>query len=257
MKPLFFFLAIATFLLQGFALEENQLECFFIPPIDWEMVDPHSLSPHVKVAFLKKEGKKFFPSINLSVEETNVSLGAYLKAVKSIHERDRKNHWRALGKMKTPAGLAQLTEIDSHSDLGAIRILQLILIKDQRAYILTAAALREEFSQYYQTFQAAFRSLTLSQDLLSCIPQAERREALKTAQSSLLSQWTTHITESTPSLPFEEPFNQQNWLPFQTQVVNNFADMGAYWQKLFLEATQKKIQSILPQLEEADGQNSQ
>ncbi len=94
------------------------------------------------------------------MEETSASLSEYLKAVKAIHEQG-KHQWRALGKVRTNAGLAQLTEMDSGSEWGPIRILQLILIKDGSAYVLTAAALREEFAEYYQQIQSAFRSLTL------------------------------------------------------------------------------------------------
>jgi len=132
-------------------------ECFFLPPKNWEIADPRSLSPRVKIAFIKNTGKGLCPSINLAVEQTQVSLSDYLKAVKAIHEQDRNNRWRALGKVRTAAGLAQLTEIDSSSEWGSVRLLQLILLKSGTAYVLTAAALKEEFSDFYKEFQSAFR----------------------------------------------------------------------------------------------------
>ena len=72
--------------------------CYFTPPSGWDIADPRSLSPRVKIAFLKSTSNGFCPSINLAIEETSVSLNEYLKAVKAIHEQDRSNNWRALGK---------------------------------------------------------------------------------------------------------------------------------------------------------------
>lgn len=211
----------------------ESLECFFIPPAGWDFTDPTTLSAHVKIAFLKKGKKELCPSINLAVEKTNVSLNEYLKAVKAIHEKNRKSQWRLLGKVRTAAGLAQLTEIDSSSEYGPLRILQLILIKQGYAYILTAAALKEEFSEYYRDFQSAFRSLTLTADLVSAIPQLDRRECLKKEQNTLLEKH---------SVSDEETFQKENWLPFQARIIDQFQDMGAYWQALILRSTRDTLQ---------------
>lgn len=221
-------------------------QCFFTPPQNWEIADPHSLSPHVKIAFLKNTGKGFCPSINLAVEETSVSLSDYLKAVKAIHEQDRSNHWRALGKVRTASGLAQLTEIDSSSEWGPIRILQLILLKEGRAYVLTAAALREEFSNYYKEIQSAFRSFTLTSDLLSHIPQMERREALKQKQQELIEAGMLALarqSEKKTALEDSE-FQEKYWTPFEQSVVSGFTDMGAFWQVLILGNAQEKLLSL-------------
>src|ERR1700722_19932474 len=56
--------------------------CYFTPPSGWDIADPSSLSPRVKIAFLKSTSNGFCPSINLAIEETSVSLSEYLKAVK-------------------------------------------------------------------------------------------------------------------------------------------------------------------------------
>jgi hypothetical protein len=220
--------------------------CFFTPPQGWEIADPKKLSSRVKIAFLTNTGKGFCPSLNLAIEKTSSSLTDYLKAVRSIHEQDRSNQWRALGKVRTEAGLAQLTEIDTNTEWGPARMLQLILLKDNHAYILTAAALREEFSNYYKEFQSAFRSMTLSSDLLSNIPQLERRELLKQKQQQLLTSAKTLLTTSNPPKGlFEDPrFQKKHWLPFQKSILNNFGDMGAFWQILFLRNAQEKLLSL-------------
>ncbi len=229
------------------AVESARLtQCFFIPPEHWDIADPKTLSPKVKMAFLKNSGKGFCPSINLAIEETDVSLTDYLKAVKAIHEQDRNNHWRPLGKVRTAAGLAQLTEIDSTTEWGPIRILQMILIKDKHAYVLTAAALKEEMSNYYQDIQSAFRSFTLSNDLLGNIPQLERREMLKQKQADLFTaaEKYSQSPSSRKNLFEDSSFQEQHWTPFQKNVLDNFGDMGAFWQILFLRSAHEKLFSL-------------
>lgn len=223
----------------------SSFECFFVPPKGWDLVDPTTYSSRVKVAFIKVGAKHFCPSINLAVEETEASIQDYLKAVKAIHERDRKNQWRALGKVRTTAGLAQLTEIDTVSDSGSVRMLQLILLKDKRAYILTASALKEDFSNLYKEFQSAFRSLTLTNDLFSAIPQHERKETLKTQQQEVLAAWEKTLPSlAEPTAPQEnEDFQKAQWLPFQKDILDQCQDMGAYWQLLVLRSTQEKLLS--------------
>jgi hypothetical protein len=224
--------------------------CYFVPPQGWEIADPKSLSPRVKAAFLKKTSTGFCPSMNLAVEETSVSLQEYLKAVKAIHEQDRANRWRQLGKVRTQAGLAQLTEIDSKTEWGAVRILQLILVKEERAYVLTASALKEEFSDYYQEIQSAFRSLVLSSDLFGNIPQTEKREMLKSKQQQLLLA-AEEAFKAMPEgqNPLKDPkFQEKHWLPFQQTVIGGFTDMGVFWQALFLSSTQNQLQDQLQSL---------
>ncbi len=241
------------------AVESTHLtQCFFIPPENWDIADPRTLSSKVKMAFLKNSGKSFCPSINLAIEETDVSLTDYLKAVKAIHEQDRNNHWRSLGKVRTAAGMAQLTEIDSTTEWGPVRILQLILIKDKHAYVLTAAALKEEMSNYYKDIQSAFRSFTLSNDLLGNIPQLERREMLRQKQIELFA--AAEKFSQSPALKknlFEDPsFQEQHWAPFQKTVLDNFGDMGAFWQILFLRNAHEKLLS-LSGMETIDNNNIQ
>ncbi|MES2122869.1 MAG: hypothetical protein V4492_08865, partial [Chlamydiota bacterium] len=228
------------------AQQNSSTECFFVPPKGWDLVDPSTYSRHVKIAFLKSGAKHFSPSINLAIEETDASLADYLKAVKGIHERDRKNQWRALGKVRTVAGLAQLTEIDSTSDQGAFRMLQLILVKDKHAYILTASALKEDFSDLYKEFQSAFRSLTLTNDLFSAIPQLERKENLKTQQQELIAAWERTLPSlENPILPQEnEEFQKAQWTPFEKGILEQCQDMGAHWQLLMLRSTQEKLLNL-------------
>jgi hypothetical protein len=175
----------------------------------------------VKMAFVDKAKKEgFCPSLNLAIENVEGTLNEYLSDVKAIHEQDRNNRWRKLGKVRTLAGDAQLTEIDTLSNLGPVRMLQLILIKEGSAYIMTAAALKKDFCSYYRDFQEAFHSLNVTHDLLDAIPQLERKTAIKHEREKLIS-------------------SPQEFSSFQKMVLEDFKDMGLFWQTLTIENTRQ------------------
>jgi hypothetical protein len=215
--------------------------CYFLPPKGWDIVDPRTLSPRVQISFFKKKSEGFCPSINLAIENVDISQSEYLKAVKNIQESDRANRWRHLGKVHTSGGVAELTEIDTQSDWGPVRMLQLILVKHGNAYVLTAAALKKEIPQLYREFQTAFRSLQITDDLVSCIPQMERRESLKTAETHLVS--ACQMVESQEAFS-DKGFQEKHWIPFQTSILGDYQDMGAHWQFLVLKDLQTQLLSV-------------
>jgi len=132
------------------------------PPKDWEAVEQTALTGQVKMAFIKKEAKEgFCPSLNLVEEQFSGNLNNYLNDVKAIHEQNRNNRWRRLGKVQTAAGEAELTEIDTNTPFGPVRLLQLFLLKEKCVYILTAAALKKDIPRFYADFQKSFYSFRL------------------------------------------------------------------------------------------------
>jgi len=191
--------------------------CYFVSPKKWEVTTPHQRASHVKIGFIGKGKKGFHPSLNLASEAVTLSLTDYVKQVKSMHEADRKNHWRDLGKYQTASGEGRLTEIDTTTEWGATRLLQLLFIKERRAYILTACAIKEEFGDYYQEFQKAFRTLTILSDPLEALPHSPIKEALQKKINSYK----------------QEP---NHWESIQKIILNDYIDMGACWQIFTLKA---------------------
>lgn len=154
-------LLISLFVLCSSAFSQDY-SSLFTPPKDWEAVEENMLSGQVKMAFMKKEAKEnFCPSLNLVEEPFCGTLNEYLNGVKAIHEQNRNNRWRKLGKVQTTAGEAELTEIDMPTPFGPARLLQLFLLKEKRVYILTAAALKKDISRFYADFQKSFHSFRL------------------------------------------------------------------------------------------------
>lgn len=213
---------------------------FFIPPQDWEIVDVTSLSPKVIIGFMEKDKKGFCPSMNLAIEKVNVSLNEYVKAVKKLHEIDSNTRWRDLGKLNTPAGMARITEIDTKTKWGPVRMLQLILVKEEKAYILTAAAPKEDFSRLYPSLKKSFHSFTLTEDLLSFVKDSQK--------SDLLREKILHVKQASiaPLEPKEdETPSACEWVSFTEYLIKEHSDMGAFWQLQILQMIQNEIASSL------------
>ncbi len=213
-------------------------QCYFIPPKGWDIADQSKLSPRVQICFIGKGSNNLLPSINLATEEVDISLKAYIDIVKSDCESDPNTVWRDLGKYNTPLGEGRLTEREVKTFWGVSRQIQLIVIKDQRAYILTAGALKEEFSRYYHDFEAALKSLTITPDLAA---DAVKKELLTTLIRNLHNDFKT-ITDASAEEAFDSAnFQNQSWKPFQQKIINDFTEMGAYWQILLLRDQQNKL----------------
>lgn len=229
--------------------EQQQVFSYITPPIGWEIADPKFLAKSVQIAFLKKSGAGFCPSVNLAIEKSNLSLSEYLNVIRQIHEIDKRNRWRQLGKVHTQSGIGQLTEIDTETEFGPVRMLQLILVKQGCTYVVTAAALKEEIAQYYKDFQATFRSLQITSDLISTVPQMERRDFLKERCEHLISCWQQAVQQGADSL-LGSTFQKEQWVPFQNAVLQDFKDMGPHWQILVLKNIQEKMIALVPQNKE-------
>jgi hypothetical protein len=206
---------------------------FFIPPKEWLIADPKVFAPSVQAGFIGKNRKGFCPSINLAIEEVEMPIGEYLKVVKQLHEANRDNRWRDLGNVQTRAGQARITEIDTNTEWGQIRLLQSILIKNGSAYILTAAALKEEFGEFYEDFEKAIRSFTITTNLASIVPEGKKREKLELRLDKL--------KQDSKSCRETSEFQKKHWLPFQKFILNDFRDMGPHWQALMLRSAQEEL----------------
>jgi hypothetical protein len=205
------------------------LTSFFIPPSGWEIAQPKQLSAHVQVGFVGKGAADFRPSINIAFEDTDASLKEYVKAVKKIQTAQPNTQWRDLGKFPMKAGEGRLIEMTNPSSWGEVKILQALFIKDHKAYILTGAVLREEFSKFHGEFLKAFQSLTLTPDLFAPISDPKKK-------AELLDQFAS-LNLSTG----EEA--QKQWDGWQKAVLNAPPELGQYWQFLALKEGRDKIYS--------------
>jgi hypothetical protein len=174
----------------------------FTPPKDWEIVNPQFQTSCVKINFIGKSSKEYRPSLNLAIEDADISMNEYLAVVRKIHEADPNRKWRDLGKYPVPAGEARLTEIESRNGVGEIRLLQLITIKDKTAYVITATSLKEEFFKYYKDFQDVFRSVKFTSNLIEAVPNLHQRNALQEHYKKMVA--AKKKSREDPWLSFQE-----------------------------------------------------
>lgn len=226
----------------------------FAPPEGWRLADPKSLPPNIEFMVVGKGRHEMPPSINLSLESFDGSLKDYLKIVKSINEA-QKTDWKDLGTIRTEAGDGSLSQVDMPSEWGELRLMHVILVNDGHAYIVTAAALKDEFPHFYKEFFKAFRSLRfapkqVAQDS-SHLP-AVRKAALEQAKNNLKRNWKAMFQkelQNNPHLPPQEVAQnvlttnafQQHWKNFETTIQKKFAEMDEAWKQGIIEQMRQEL----------------
>lgn len=133
----------------------------FTPPAGWRFAETLSLPPSVKTLVVGKGDFEFPPSLNLGMEVYHGTLKQYLKRVKEINDAQGYT-WKDLGKIHTQAGDASLSQVDTRTQWGEVKLMHVIFQKDGIIYILTAAALKEEFPKFYKDFFNSMNSIRFS-----------------------------------------------------------------------------------------------
>jgi hypothetical protein len=133
----------------------------FTPPAKWQYIMLPETASYIKATFIDNNGSSLKPSINIATEDISISEAAYIKAAKACHDEDPSTNWRKIGKITTLAGIATLAEIDSQNNFGKLKMLQMIFVKDKKAYIITGASKKEDFASCAQKILQAIRSFRL------------------------------------------------------------------------------------------------
>ncbi|MEI8365702.1 MAG: hypothetical protein WCF65_04705 [Parachlamydiaceae bacterium] len=133
----------------------------FTPPTGWRHADASALPEHVSLMVVGKGSREFPPSMTLGTEIYKGTLKQYLNKVKEIN-RSKGYEWKDLGTLRTEAGNASLSQVDTRSEWGDVRMMHVIVLRDETIYILTAASLKEEFASHYKDIFNSFRSLRFS-----------------------------------------------------------------------------------------------
>lgn len=216
--------------------------CYFIPPKDWQIGQSQNPDSKVEIIFVGNNRKGIAPSINLTTEKVNISLHQYIQCVKKIHTADPNTKWRDLGDHKSSMGVGRLVEIEMKLPQGPFKVLQFLSLKDNTVYILTMGILKSEFTQYVPEFEKILQTLCLTCDLTDKVDPMKKttltkliddlHKDLKSAQQYKLSSEEAFQTTS---------FQEKAWLPFQSKIIEDFSEMGPYWQILLLKDIQAQI----------------
>lgn len=219
---------------------------YFTPPSGWRLAEQSQLPEGVKVMVVGKGGHVFAPSINLTIEPFKGSLKQYLKIVKSIND-SKGASWQNLGTIRTQAGTASLSQVDTKTKWGETRMMHVIFLKDKKVYILTAAALREEFPQFYQEFFQSLRSFHMNKNVYEMISNPKKRTELEKKIALLKNDWLIFCRQekgnalSEKELFLSEHYQEKYWKPFLQKIENEFPEMSPNWRTSLISATQEEL----------------
>lgn len=132
----------------------------FTPPSGWRFAEVTSKLKNVRTMVVGTGKRELSPSMNLMVDTYAGTPKEFLKFAKALTEA-KGEQLKDLGSIQTEAGKASLLQVDSKTEWGDLRMLQVVLLKQGMVYVLTAAALKEEFAQFYPEFFKALRSLRI------------------------------------------------------------------------------------------------
>lgn len=229
----------------------------FTPPTGWHMADPSLLPIHVKAMVVGSGPSSFPPSMNLSWEPYQGTLRQYLKIVKNMNSAQG-YEWKDLGTIQTEAGLANLSQVDTKTQWGDVRLMHVILVKNGSVYILTASALKNEFSIFYKDFFAALRSLKVACDAYEMVVNPQQRSQLKAAAHKIQKQWQTLLAQKQKENPTthwaqlqeetfkSEDFQNKIWKPFLDMLNKNYTPLGTNWLSLFQQKFEDQLFKVKP-----------
>lgn len=193
----------------------------FTPPQGWRYANPDQLGKSVKLMVVGEGSSHFPPSINLATETFQGSLRDYLRIMKKINDVDG-SVWKDLGTIKTNAGNASLSQVDLKNQWGEIREMHVVLKKKNTIYIITSAALREDFSKYYKDFFEAMRSIKINKEFDELVTSPSLREELLKKIAAL------KIAAQRDSFDSED-FQKNEWEPFKKFLNTKFSSLGTKW----------------------------
>jgi hypothetical protein len=233
---------------------KNQEEgiVLFTPPAGWHLAEASALPANVRVMVVGKGPSSFPPSLNLSSEPYKGTLKQYLKIVKNMNDAQG-YEWKDLGNIQTQAGTGNLSQVDTKTQWGNVRLMHVILVKNGRVYILTASALKDEFSIFYKDFFAAMRSLRIAQDAYEMVSDSQQRSQLKSAADKLQTQWKTllaqkqkensqmKLSELQQTVFNSEEFQNTIWNPFKEMLKQKYQPLGEEWRTLFLQKLENQL----------------
>jgi hypothetical protein len=213
----------------------------FTPPKDWQLVDKSKLPKSIMAMVVGKGKTNFPPSINLGLHQESGTLKEFLKYVKEVNDSDG-IEWKDLGTIRTQAGDASLSQLDTSTEWGTIREMQVIFVKDDVAYILTAAALKDEFSTFYREFFNSMKSLKVNKTLFEMIPDQRRRVVLRELVQDVVTSWNDLAEKQGQEHSFvNDSFQTEVWKPFNARLARDFHDMTPEWKNHLLDYVKKEL----------------
>jgi hypothetical protein len=229
MKKVFFLILIIFF--QNLFADKI---AYFYCPSNWQIVNPKMYNDLIKISFVKKQKSFFRPSINLALEKTDLTLDEYTQAAKQNYMLDEKTTFTLLDEVTLKQGKANICKIDKNSSSIDFDLLQMIFIKDNIAYVMTAASKKNEMVEFYKTYMQSFLSFELIDDIYSLIEDKKKKEELVIYVNNFISQ----------SKLLKEKQKQKKLQSFENYLDKKFENLGKYFTVLLLQTVYKNLKEI-------------
>ncbi len=205
----------------------------FVLPKKWEIVSTKDFASSIKIGCVAKSKNNLKPSLNLAIEKTKVSFEDYIKAVKDRHISKRKNTYTSLGYLDIAKNKAHLSQIDTKTKCGDMRILQCLLLKDNIAYIMTGVCEKGDFLDIYDQFINAFESFEIAQSPFETLSNLSKENQLKEQISLVKTAWQELKNKSTnheiDQLFLDKKFQKKNWKNLEKFISKTFKEKGLIW----------------------------
>jgi len=163
---------ILLFFVCSLMADEIPEGCEFVPPTGWHAADTSQFPENLRAMVVGKGKGPYPPSLNIWIEPYSGTQKSYLKSIKDACLED-KDEFRDLGEIKTQSGNASLCQVDRKTKWGDERQMHALIVRYNKAYLLTAAALKTEFSEYTSQFFDAIRSMKINQSASELSPKIE------------------------------------------------------------------------------------
>jgi hypothetical protein len=191
----------------------------FTPPDNWKVQDPKNYTRFIKIAFAGEEKGFFRPTINLAVEENVGTEEEFLECVNIIQKKRKDSKWKKRCEIKTEAGIVHLFEDQQITTVGAIKILQGILVKNHTAYLLTASCLVKDMITFLPLYSKTFKSIKFTNDLFAMVEEDKRNPILKEIALA----------------------DSKNFPSIEKKLEGASPKLGKYWQVLALKDAYEKV----------------
>ena len=201
----------------------------FSPPNNWKITDPSKLLTTVKAGFVGKSKSFIFkPSINLAIDDIDISFEDYILEAKKLHLEDKNNSYLEIDKIKIDDQNIHISQITTKTHIGNIYKIQAILVKNNKVYILTGATLKQDFTKINKEILNSIKTTHFVKNLEDDILDKTLKEKFITDYQNLKTIYQD-----------KEKFNKKEFSKslklFQNFIANNLKHLGKYWQFLALE----------------------
>lgn len=135
----------------------------FSPPSHWGLAAPDPTKPTIRFTAVREQGLSYPAMIYLGIHPYNGTLKNYLHTIETM-EKAQGGTWKDLGSINTSLGKASFSQVDYKTHFGEMRHLLVLKVENGEAYLLTAAAKKEDHPKLYEEIFNSLKTLRRNPD---------------------------------------------------------------------------------------------